>query len=219
MLNFSKPGAETVDHLKFLQHPVLYTNADFLLLQWYVNDVEGDDKKSQRPRPLTIPYELRKYSALFFLANQQIVQLQSRLGFLESYGDYLLRRFDDPQSEPSLAAKMVFERFVEVCKERGLPLGLVIFPAGSASDFLLDRVIALSEAHGTRYVDLRSTFAPYKQDPRKLWANRLDSHPGPMANSLVTDQLMDVFAKNWLPESVTLASKDETSHRNHFLER
>ena len=55
VLNFGKGGAETVDHLEFLRYPVLYTNPDFILLQWYVNDVEGHDMR-QRPRPLRIPF-------------------------------------------------------------------------------------------------------------------------------------------------------------------
>jgi len=191
-------GAETVDHLGFLRYPVLYTDPDFVLLQWYVNDVEGHDK-SQRPRPVAIPSMLWEYSAFFFLVNHQIVQSQQRLGFVESYRDYLLRRFGDPKSEPSVAADKAFRTFVETCKQRNLPLGVVIFPNWfPSSDFLLDRVIAQCEAQGIQCVDLRAAFAPYQQEERQLWANRLDPHPGPIANALVTNQLIEAFAPTWL---------------------
>ena len=69
------------------------------------------------------------------------------------------------------------------------------------SDFLLDRVIAQCEAHGIGYVDVRTAFAPYKQEEQKLWVNRLDAHPGPLANSLVADQVMDTFAPQWLEKT------------------
>lgn len=60
VLNFGRPGAETIDHLDFLNDPVLSTDPDFVLLQWYTNDVESRDK-SERTRPLElIPSKLQR---------------------------------------------------------------------------------------------------------------------------------------------------------------
>lgn len=50
VLNFGRPGSETVDHVETLQDAVLPLQPDFVLLQWFVNDVEGHDK-SGRPMP------------------------------------------------------------------------------------------------------------------------------------------------------------------------
>jgi len=47
VLNFGRPGAETVDELALLP-TVLSLAPDFVLPQWFVNDVEGHDK-SRRP--------------------------------------------------------------------------------------------------------------------------------------------------------------------------
>jgi len=76
VLNFGIPGAETVHHLDILKDPVLSAEPDFILLQWFTNDVEGRDK-SGRPRPLIlIPIELREISALFYLLHDQWITIQ-----------------------------------------------------------------------------------------------------------------------------------------------
>ena len=85
VLNFGRPGAETVDHLDFLKDPVLNADPDSILLQWYTNDVEGHDK-SEHPRPLgLIPIRLRRNSALFYLLHRHLTTIQKNLGWLSSY--------------------------------------------------------------------------------------------------------------------------------------
>lgn len=202
VLNFGRPGAETIDHLDFLNDPVLSTDPDFVLLQWYTNDVEGHDK-SERPRPPLelIPSELRCNSALFYLLHSQLTALQENLGWVNSYDDYMLARFSDPDSTSSLAAKEALQKFIHTSKGYGLPVGIVIFGDSyfrdSQLDFLIERVLQLCEEEAIICLDLRSTFAPYKEDP-KLWANRLDPHPSPFANRLVADRLMETFGEMWL---------------------
>jgi len=114
----------------------------------------------------------------------------------------MLARFGDPNSASSLAAKEALQKFISICKERGLPLGIVIFgnsyiDGDSSLDFLIERVLELCKQEAITCLDLRSTFAPYQED-RKLWANRADAHPAPLAHRLVADRLMDTFAEVWL---------------------
>ena len=49
VLNFGAPGANTPQHLYTLRARVLPADPDFVLLQWFVNDIEGD---SVEGRPL-----------------------------------------------------------------------------------------------------------------------------------------------------------------------
>jgi lysophospholipase L1-like esterase len=201
VLNFGRPGAETIDHLDFLNDPVLSTDPDFVLLQWYTNDVESRDN-SERTRPLElIPSKLRRNSALFYLLHRHLTTIRENLGWVNSYDDYMLAHFGDPDSASSLAAKETLQKFINISKEQRLPVGIVIFSdsyfRNSRLDFLIERVLQLCEEEAITCLDLRSTFAPYKEDP-KLWANRLDPHPSPFANRLVADRLMETFGEVWL---------------------
>jgi lysophospholipase L1-like esterase len=201
VLNFGRPGAETIDHLDFLNDPVLSTDPDFVLLQWYTNDVESRDN-SERTRPLElIPSKLRRNSALFYLLHRHLTTIRKNLGWVNSYDDYMLAHFGDPDSASSLAAKETLQKFIHISKEQRLPVGIVIFSdsyfRNSRLDFLIERVLQLCEEEAITCLDLRSTFAPYKEDP-KLWANRLDPHPSPFANRLVADRLMETFGEVWL---------------------
>ena len=89
---------------------MLPLHPDFVLLQWYENDVEGLDK-SRRPRPWrllpsdTLTGLLRGRSALYFLMERQWGMLQRSLGWVGSYQDYMTVRFADPDSRDSSAAR------------------------------------------------------------------------------------------------------------------
>ena len=43
MLNFGTAGANTPEHLATVTKLLQEVHPDFVLLQWYVNDVEDDD--------------------------------------------------------------------------------------------------------------------------------------------------------------------------------
>jgi hypothetical protein len=73
VINFGRPGTETVDHVEILKTYVFGVFPDYVLLQWFVNDVEGFDH-SKRPTPWRlVPSEtliaiLRRHSALELLS-------------------------------------------------------------------------------------------------------------------------------------------------------
>jgi hypothetical protein len=206
VLNFGRPGTETVDHLDILSNVVLPATPDFVLLQWYVNDVQGAADRRGRPRPWSLlPGQLQRTSALVHLLNSEWARLQVQLGWQRSWEAYMLERFGNPQSPSSIAAQNALTQFFATCRQQGVPVGMVLFSKSyaqqSALDFLVDRVLTLCQREGLTCVDTRRTFAPFK-DVRQLWANRLDSHPGPLAHRLVADALMEVFgSKVWIPAS------------------
>ncbi len=201
VLNFALPGAETTDEIKYLKNAVLSNKPDFVLLAWYINDVQGDDK-SDEPHPVTIiPRELRRNFVLFYLAHRELSEIQNRLGLVEGGEQYLADRFGDPNSPASLKAVETMNAFIEKCRNANIPVGLVLFSESyfnpsSKLDFLLERMLGYCKEQGLRCVDTRKVLLPMQGDP-SLWASRFDPHPSALANRLVADQIMETFGDVW----------------------
>jgi hypothetical protein len=220
VLNFGKAGAETVDEIKILRKVIDHVDPDFVLLQWHINDFEGHDK-SRRPKsyPLLPSDKLNKYlrglSAFYFLANIQWQNIQSIFRSSGSYETYMLQRFGDPELEDSKIASSQLTEFIDLCQKHNIPLGIVLYsevgvikgteyPFG----FLYERVVSLSQQKGVVCLDLRADFSPYTKDKReckKLYVNRLDSHPSPLRNRIAAASIMRKFGPIWL-------SRDSTPH-------
>ena len=210
VLNFGLSGMDTEDEVRLLRDLVLKTDPDFVLLQWYVNDFEnGDHADRPRPAPLVRPgilhLKLLRASALYALLEPKWEALQEALGLVESFTAYMYRRFGDPEGPDSVYEIERVKEFIGLCRSRGVPVGLVLFPkvgpdlVGGAYDYdyLHDRVLAACRDEGVTCVDLRSTFAPHK-DYRTLWSSPLDPHPSALANRLAAERLVAAFGATWL---------------------
>jgi len=213
-INFGKAGAEMVDYISILKLFVLPANPDFILLQWYINDVNDPNfytinnpavisKKVQAKKGIiSIPPILRKNSALFYLLHRTIEQFRS--GSQNSYDDMMLERFGDPDSESTKEAMSNIKTFYQISKSHNIPMGMILFSdsyfrLSSKMDFLLNHVCSVCKAEGIEFVDMRKPFEPFKGDTR-LWASRLDPHPSAYANKIVADQLYSAFSPTWLDE-------------------
>jgi len=199
VLNFGRPGAETVDHLDILNDPVLKTESDFILLQWFTNDFEGRDKSGRPNPPISVASEIRHHSALFTVIDIYLRRIQPELGWVDSYQDYMLARFGDPNSPSSLAAEQALQEFVNITKEQELPLGIVLYINHTRLEILEERVLELCERESIMCLHLGSIWEPYGEiSPPQLWAGPLDPHPGALAHSLIADRLMDTYGEVWL---------------------
>jgi hypothetical protein len=179
-----------------------------VVLQWFVNDVEGRDKSS-RPRPMRLvpssfaSRELSERSVLYYLLNRQWGSLQENLGWVKRYPDYMRARLGDPQGETARAAAAALEAFFDACQEAGVPVAVVLFPAmppGQPYEFgyLHERVWERCRARNVPYVDLTARFQSVS-DPKTLWASRLDSHPSGEANRIAAEALLEALRDAWLP--------------------
>lgn len=208
ILNFGRPGAETVDELQILREHVLPARPDFVLLQWFVNDVEG---ASHGDRPVPIPLVpswrvaswLHRHSALYYVVNRPWIETQVRVGLVESYRENMERRFGNPRSPASLAALAALESFAGEVHEAGVPMAIAVFPElsqlGLGQDrwaFLIDRLLAFCVDRAVSCIDLRPVLAPYGKG-KALWANRLDSHPGPLAHRLAARAILEHLGLAW----------------------
>ena len=201
VLNFALPGAETTDEIKFLTNSVLSNKPDFILLEWFINDVQGDDKQDA-PHPVSfIPQKLRRNSVLFYLLHREISKAQRWLGLVTSADQYMSDRFGDPGSPASVKAAEMMNTFVKICREANIPVGLVLFsesyydPA-TKLEFLLDRMLDYCKDQGLRCVDTRDVLLPMQGDPTLL-ASKFDPHPSAVVNRLVADQLLEEYRDIW----------------------
>ena len=188
VLNFGTAGANTPQHLDTIANVVLPLKPDFVILQWYVNDVEGHDSTGRPTYHSLLPFSalhgwLIDASAFYTVANMQWAQWQVALGMTPTYADYLRRRMGDPNGPDARADRATLVALIEACRRQGVAIGMVLFPdTGAPIDanypfaYLHDRVLETCREQGITCVDLREDFAAIK-DRQSLWANRLDHHP------------------------------------------
>jgi hypothetical protein len=213
VFNFGRPGAETHHHRQILTESVQAQEPDFILLQWFVNDVEISHAERGATTPLIPSRRLNKAlhqrSALYFLVNRGFASLQQSLGRTEDYVENMNRRFRDPSTLESITAATELVNLIDKIAENDIPMGIVLFPllvdvegdpAAYPLGFLIDRVLVTCSEHGVVCLDLRTVFAPVSPTSN-LWVNRYDKHPSAIANKLASDAILKKFGPIWLAES------------------
>ena len=208
VLNFGLPGNNTIEETALIGQAVRRYAPDFVLVQWFVNDVEG--AATSRPRYETLlPFEglhtrLQHRSALYTLANSWWTRRQTLGLQAGSYADYMRTQYVDPQSPASLRNHGELRALAAAASELGAGLGFVLFPdtsydlgAGYPFEYLHNRVLEFCQEARIRCLDLRPDFAQVHRR-ELLWANRMDAHPSPQANALAAGRILQVFEPIWL---------------------
>lgn len=98
VLNFGKSGTDTIAQIEILKEHVIPAKPDFVLLQWYTNDVVVNDNSPEQKKrryyrliPSTvITRTLHKHSALYYLVNNFWKSVQESIGLVGNYEDWLL---------------------------------------------------------------------------------------------------------------------------------
>lgn len=210
VLNFGNAGNSTADEVRVLQTVLDGLDPDFVVLQWFVNDVEV------QPRPGTprsanagnkLKVTLRNHSVLYFLAAETWHRFLDSTS--ASYSNDMFRRFGRPESEASRQADAALLEFMRTAKAHSVPLAVVLVPhlaptTGSdyAFAYLHQRVLAACRREHVPCVDLLDTFSPYLAKPggaKQLWVNQFDSHMGPKANQLAAAELFRALGPLWMP--------------------
>ena len=208
VLNLGVPGHNTPEHLALIKREVLGLHPDFVLLQWFINDVEG----TAAPRPTYLPLlpfarlhdRLEDGSAFYTLLNSWWTRQQIKLRSQQTYPAYLEATYGDPQSEAARADEASTRTLLRAIRGADISAGMVLFPdsgydLGSSYPFgfLHSRVLAICEDEHVHAIDLRPVFAAVKHR-QALWANQLDPHPSALANSLAAEQILEAFEPAWL---------------------
>lgn len=218
VLNFGRPGAETVDQQKILEEVVLGLNPDYILLQWYPNDAEGRDKTGRpaviRPLPFDVPNAvLLRHSALYTMVSIGLNRLAIQLGWRGNYLDYMTARFGDPSSADSVAYDKVLRKFIATVRERGIPMGIVLYPKLAAVkdgkyslEFLHARVKKACADLDLSCMDMTATVSSVEDRP-SLEVSELDSHPSALANQMVAGSVFRAFGGAWQARNRGMVNK------------
>jgi len=208
VLNFGIPGDNTPQHLDVLRERALALQPDFGLLQWFINDIEGDDL-AHRPQPwplVPVPDVhrwLNRHSAFYSLANMRWAGMQVMMGLVPSYSAYLRDRAGDPKSDDARRDDRLLRQIAATAQRSGARFGMVLFPdfgedMGPAYPyaFLHERVLAFCRESGVTCLDLRDTFARV-HDRRSLWVSPFDHHPSARANEMAAVKILEAFRPEW----------------------
>lgn len=206
VLNFGVAGTSTTHQIKILKDVVEEFDPDFVLLQWFANDVEGDQKISTVSGvPLlpsaTLRTALHRHSALYYVLEVQWAALQQRLGLTKGYEESIRERFRDSSNTSSREAEASLAEFVRESRERSLPVGMVLFslmdkgPQSLVFDFLVERVVAFCDRERIECLDMREPIR--RTDRGNLTLNRFDTHPNAEANRIAAEELLKRFGPIW----------------------
>ena len=209
VLNFGFPGHNTINHRRTIRSRVLPVGPDFVLLQWFVNDIEGFEM-GERPRFLPLlPHGrmqgwIAEHSALYSLANLRWIQWQIAAGLAQSYPAYLNAHFSDPKSDAVRRERAMLHDIVDAAHQNGAGFGMVLFPdagfelgAGYPFTYLHKRVADACREEAIPCLDLLEDFSKVK-DRRALWVNPLDHHPSARANEIAAIEILRVFEPYWM---------------------
>ncbi|MDR3088939.1 MAG: hypothetical protein LBU39_03880 [Desulfobulbaceae bacterium] len=182
---------------------------DFVLYQWYINDMDTsgftEAKFQTMPRPLIANKKIHnflfRHSALYYLLQNRYGILRNLLGKQRSYDDYLVEQFGDRQGKPAQRARAELERFIHYFKDQKIPMGIVLFPSFSRDmseyrlGFLHDSVLDVCRKENIDCLDLRATYAGVRH--RDLWANDFDPHPGVLAHDMAAQAIFAHYFPMW----------------------
>jgi hypothetical protein len=215
VLNFAKPGYNTVQEHDILRNDVLATQPDLILLQWLPNDVEEFWQGMVQPTPpLLLPQSAHKWliknSALYYLFNQFWQSISSDEGAFTSYQDRILAAADEPGSEKWLQQRQLLLDFLATVEQAGLQTVVVMFPMFATDPELGYRMqpvhsipLSACEQSSTQCIDLLGrymTIAP-EGDFSVFWVNILDSHPSGAANRIAANEILRAVEWNDLTSS------------------
>ena len=183
VLNFGVPGNNTADEVRVLRQALADAKPDFVLLQWFVNDIENKgpstDVGASAPSPPAPSWlarartAMRHQSVLYFLGGEVWHLLLDSVG--PTYVDEVVSSVGDPDGVDATAARQELDAFFRIAREHDVPVGVVMVPFLMQVDadaypfaFLHQRVATQCAEAGVDAVDLLPTFAPLMSDRQRF---------------------------------------------------
>jgi lysophospholipase L1-like esterase len=212
IINLGVCGNNLPEHIRMLPL-VKDLHPDFILYQWFINDMEFNAKISEIMAPGLISSrywheKLLNNSALYFLIQKGWRQLFVKEGKIKEYDKYINDLFADNNSQGS---KTVNERLIQLLdgiKAVGVPYGIVLFPHAAFKiqnhpfAFMHERIMKVCEARGIPCIDLRQQYSSYDNHLEQLWANRLDPHPSAVAHGIAAKAIFESFSPAWQKQAL-----------------
>ena len=216
VINMGLSGMNLTEHNQF-QKFTLQLDPDYVLYQWYVNDMNTSREGGAFRTPkFGIPRSWHKvlieHSVIYFLLQDLYREIRVASGKQQTYTDYMDDTLRDPQGRESLTAQKLLDKLTAGFKEKGVPFGMVLFPEftvlkNNPLGFLQERMLTFCNAKGLQCLDLTSAYLPYQDRMIDLWANRFDAHPGKLAHRIAAEQIFAAFSPTWATAARKAAMK------------
>jgi len=198
-------GFNLANHFKFL-HFIDAIQPDYVLYQWYVNDMMRSSEPSKYAsshliKNLDVHTWLWQHSALYYLLQRWYGSWQIGTGSTESYQQYLINNLSDPSGKPAIYARETLGKLIDHHKKNNTDFGIVLFPSfyGPMDQyklgFLHEQVLAVCGEKEIECLDLRSDYSDVEH--KKLWANAFDPHPSALAHEIAAGAIYDFFGSTW----------------------
>lgn len=203
VLNFGQPGANYEQNLHNLQVALDTAHPDFVLLSWFLNDIDDPERPAPRALPLLpkLHYYVNPRSALYFVLNNAWVTAQIGLEFVNS-DEWYREQYADATRPLARRARQRLERLLRAPKERGVPVAMIMWPPtlrpgfdGREYDFIFTQIHETCEAENVPCLDLRPTFDRHAGE--NLVVNRFDAHPNGRANEIAAAAVRQAFGERW----------------------
>jgi len=197
VLNVARCGIETAEEFERLeQHPV---EPDAVLLQYYVNDVEGAAMRSGWAPPDFEAYAdvgglARWLVRGSFLVNYAYWSYPHSDG--ASYADMLTRAYEDEKVMQRHFQEL--SQFMKYAEQRQVPLIVLLFPSltdPGSSAATLARVRRLFESRGVRVLDATDWVADVPMADRLV--NSFDAHPSPLVHAKTAEHVGRALRASW----------------------
>lgn len=225
ILNLGLPGHNLRHHNKYLTKFVLLLKPDYVLYQWYINDMNYRTHITKFKAPPLVPDKrldeiLTEKSVVYFLLTRAWNQIRVKSGDQVDYIDYLTKKFKDPKSRSSKLANKLLNRMLDRLEKEGIGCGIVLFPSlankmsGYKLGFLHEQVLNVCRERNIPCLDLRKAYGRYDEPLEELWANTFDYHPSALAHRVAAEEINRFFGPKWA-ESIDLKVSRRESGGEH----
>jgi lysophospholipase L1-like esterase len=199
MLNFGRPGADTVNELRTLQQDVLPYDPDIVVLGFVLNDFTYRRARSEftrvyrREKNRFLPFrKLERHSRLAYFLDWTFFQLFSDMDRV--HNDYLDGLFDPEKNPEFPRMRAALDELLRLmAPRRGIVLLFPMFVRDEENrPFYRDARKLLTEAcreNGVALIEMLPHFAG--RAPAKWWASLEDHHPNAEAHAVIARVLSD----------------------------
>ncbi len=207
-INVGIAGHDLPQHNKYLANFVVKLKPDYVLYQWYINDMDiFHNLAAFTSPPLISNRKIHTYmssnSVLYFLLQKTWCQFRIKTGLQNNYTEYLVKKFNNPDNKHSLTAKKYLKVLLDRLKKEQIAHGIVLFPSFSNKiseyklGFMHQQVQKVCEDYHIKCLDLREVYTNYDDDITRLWANVFDRHPSALAHSIAAKEIVSFFGDEW----------------------
>lgn len=214
IINLGICGQNLPQYIRFLPY-VKDLHPDFILYQWFINDMESSGNTAEIVAPGLLPNryvhaKLLNNSAFYYLIQRGWRQLFLRRGKIKEYDQHIIGLFADENSQTAIKANDRLVQLLDGIKSIGVPYGVVLFPHAAYPTkkypfaFMHERILKVCETRGISCLDLRPQYSSFDDHLERLWANRLDPHPSALAHGIAAKAIFASFGPVWEKQAVEM---------------